>query len=129
MTPTGKVDRKALPVPDNTRPELEGFTEPGTAIEKILASIWSQVLGLDKVGIHDDFFALGGHSLRATQVTSRIREEFLIDFPVRLMFEYPTIAQLALVVAQLWAESLDADELSVALADVDHAAVTEGDHV
>jgi acyl-coenzyme A synthetase/AMP-(fatty) acid ligase/acyl carrier protein len=132
MTPTGKVDRRALPPPDSARPDMEErFTQPSTAIEKTLASIWSTVLGLDSVGVHDNFFALGGHSLRATQVTSRIRKEFDINFPVRLVFENPTIAEMSPVVAQLWADSADAEELAMALDDLENSAgdVPEGDHV
>ena len=96
LTPNGKVDRKALSAPDQTRPELnESFTAPRTPVEEVLASIWSGVLKLDKVGIHDNFFHLGGHSLLATQVISRINDSFATNIRLRRLFETPTIAGLA----------------------------------
>ena len=96
LTANGKLDRKALPAPDQTRPDLsETITPPRTPVEEILAGIWSEVLKLDKVGIHDNFFHLGGHSLLAIQVISRMRNDFRMDLPVRTLFEAPTIAQLA----------------------------------
>jgi amino acid adenylation domain-containing protein len=73
-TPHGKIDRNALPAPDRSRPGLEGsYAAPRTSVEEILSGIWSQVLGVERVGIHDNFFELGGHSLLATQVVSRVR--------------------------------------------------------
>ena len=96
LTANGKLDRKALPAPDQTRHELdETIVSPRTPFEATLASIWSEVLKLDKVGIHDNFFNLGGHSLLAIQVITRIRNRFSLDLPVRALFEAPTIAQLA----------------------------------
>jgi amino acid adenylation domain-containing protein len=99
FTPNGKLDRKALPTPDQSRPELEdAFAAPRTAVEETLAIVWSEVLKLDKVGIHDNFFHLGGHSLLATKVVSRIRGRFGFDLPLREIFAAPTIAALALKV-------------------------------
>ena len=96
LTPNGKLDRKALPAPDHSRPELDDtFAAPRTPVEEILANIWAEVLKLDKVGIHDNFFHLGGHSLLATQVVSRIRSSFAFDLPLREIFAAPTIAALA----------------------------------
>ncbi|MHC5933218.1 non-ribosomal peptide synthetase [Nostoc sp.] len=96
LTTNGKVDRRALPAPDQTRPELqETFVAPSTPIQQMLAGIWAQILGLEKVGIHDDFFELGGHSLLATQVISQIRKVFQQELPLRCLFEQPTIARLA----------------------------------
>src|SRR5262249_15934002 len=72
LTVNGKIDRAALPAPDGVRPELAaGYVAPRTTTEELLAGIWADVLGIDRVGVHDDFFELGGHSLLATQVTSR----------------------------------------------------------
>ena len=65
---------------------------PRNPAEELLAVIWSEVLGIDRVGAHDDFFALGGHSLLATQVASRIREAFGVELPLRRIFEAPTLA-------------------------------------
>ena len=96
LAPNGKLDRKALPAPDQTRPELdEIFVAPRTPVEETLASIWAGVLKVDKVGIHDNFFHLGGHSLLATQLISRIRDTFKLDLPLRSLFETPTVHGLA----------------------------------
>jgi amino acid adenylation domain-containing protein len=94
-TPNGKVDRRALPVPDKARPELEEtFVAPRTPIDEVLAGIWAEVLGLDKVGVQDNFFELGGHSLLATQVISRVRDAFSVELSLYSLFEAPTISSL-----------------------------------
>ena len=96
LTPNGKVDRKALPAPSQSRPDLEQtYTAPRTTTEEVLAEIWSEVLGLSQAGLHDNFFELGGHSLLVTQVLSRVREAFRVELSLRLFFETPTIAELA----------------------------------
>ncbi len=96
LTPNGKVDRKALPEPDQSRPELEqGYLQPTTATEEILAGIWAEVLRVEQVGVKDNFFELGGHSLLATQVMSRVREGFGVEIGLRKIFEMPTVAGLA----------------------------------
>ena len=96
LTPNGKVDRRALPSANPGRPELATtFTAPRTAVETALAGIWREILGLETVGVDDDFFKLGGHSLLATQLVSRLREVFKIELPLRALFEAPTIARLA----------------------------------
>ncbi len=96
LTPNGKVDRSALPTPDGQRPELdEAYVPCRTPTEELLAEIWGQVLGVERVGIYDNFFQLGGHSLLATQVVSRIREAFKVEMPLRRLFEAPTVAGLA----------------------------------
>jgi acyl carrier protein len=95
-TPHGKLDRRALPAPDQSRPEVEeNFAAPRTPVEEAIVEIWREVLSLDRVGIHDNFFELGGHSLLATQVISRLREAFRVELPLRSLFERPTIAGLA----------------------------------
>src|SRR6185503_13529589 len=94
LTPNGKVDRKRLPVPERVHAEAE-YVAPRTAIEAVIASIWSEVLRLDRVGIYDNFFELGGHSLLATQVTFAVREKLGVDLPLRRIFETPTVAGLA----------------------------------
>ena len=96
LNANGKVDRGALPAPDAQRPELdEAFVACRTPTEELLAEIWAHVLGVQRVGIHDNFFQLGGHSLLATQVVSRIREAFKVEMPLRHLFESPTVAGLA----------------------------------
>src|SRR6185369_4734329 len=95
LTSHGKIDRRALPTPDAERPALaEMFLGPRTGVEEMLASIWSDVLGV-RVGVNDNFFELGGHSLLATQVMSRVREAFGIEIALRSLFEQPTIGELA----------------------------------
>lgn len=94
-TPNGKVDRRALPAPEGTRPDLEQvFVAPSTPVEKVLAGIWAQVLGLQRVGIHDRFFDLGGDSLLSVQVIFKAQQAGLRLTPKQL-FQYPTIAELA----------------------------------
>jgi amino acid adenylation domain-containing protein len=95
LTYTGKVDRKALPAPQKAQVERAPFVAPRNPTEERLAGIWAQVLRVDPVGIHDDFFALGGHSLLATQVISRVRGTFHIELPLRVLFEAPSVSELA----------------------------------
>jgi amino acid adenylation domain-containing protein len=96
LTPNGKIDRQRLPAPPTIRDELEdSYTPPRTQVEEILAQIWAEVLGLDRVGVDDDFFSIGGHSLLATQVMARLRSWLSVDLPLRALFEAPSIAQLA----------------------------------
>ena len=95
LTPTGKVDRRALPAPGTTRPELkEDFVAPRTPLEEILAGIWAEVLGIEPVGMHDNFLELGGHSLLATQIISRLRHALKVELPLNSLFAFPTIAEL-----------------------------------
>jgi amino acid adenylation domain-containing protein len=96
LTSNGKVDRQALSALDRTQPESdETFVGFRTPIEEMLADMWARVLGVGRVGIHDNFFDLGGHSLLATQVVSRIREVFQVEVPLRRFFETPTVAGIA----------------------------------
>jgi len=97
LSANGKVDRRALPIPGaTTRTEPEDtYVAPRTPTEAGLTSIWSEVLKIDRIGIHDNFFKLGGHSLLATQVASRLRDLFRVELPLRYVFEYPTVNALA----------------------------------
>jgi amino acid adenylation domain-containing protein len=120
LTPSGKVDRKALPTPDQSRPELEEtYTAPHSPTEEILVKIWAEVLKIEKVGIHDNFFDLGGHSLLATQVIARIREALQAELPLRVLFESPTIAALALRIEQSGSVGNKLQELACKLAEVE----------
>jgi acyl carrier protein len=96
LTANGKLNRAALPAPDEARPELQKvFVAPQTELEKEIAEIWSSVLKLNKIGIHDHFFELGGHSLLATQVVARVRKAFHLELPLRSIFDSPTVAEFA----------------------------------
>jgi amino acid adenylation domain-containing protein/FkbH-like protein len=96
MTPAGKVDRRGLPEPGRERPDLgRQFVAPRTPMEEVIARIWGQVLGLDSIGVDDNFFDLGGHSLLATQVISQIRESLQMETPLASLFSFPTVAALA----------------------------------
>ena len=96
LMPNGKVDRRALPPFDRTLLEREHlFVSPRTPAEELLAEVFAQVLGIERVGVYDNFFDLGGHSLLATQAISRIREAFAMEIPLRRLFEMPTVAALA----------------------------------
>jgi len=96
LTPNGKLDRKALPAPEEPSPEPDGlYVAPRTPTEEALANIWREVLNLKQVGIHDNFFELGGHSLLATQVISRVRDAFELEITLGALFEAQTIDGLA----------------------------------
>jgi amino acid adenylation domain-containing protein len=96
----GKVDRNALPIPEYVREPEQEYVAPRNEAEDRLCAIFSEVLGVEKVGIEDNFFLLGGHSLSATQVTTRILEVLHADVPLRRIFETPTVAGLALAVEE-----------------------------
>jgi amino acid adenylation domain-containing protein len=99
LSPNGKVDRNALPVPTRTEPEgATTFQPPHDRTEQVLATIWQEVLGLDRIGIEDDFFTLGGHSLKAAQVIARVRQYLQVEIPLPALFRARTIAALAQLV-------------------------------
>lgn len=101
-TPNGKIDRQALPLPDLTRPEREtAFVAPRTPTEKLVADIWAEVLRVESVGIDDNFLELGGHSLFATQIVSRLRGALQKEVPLQCFFETSTVAGLAQTIEQL----------------------------
>src|SRR5262249_16262732 len=102
LTPSGKVDRRALPAPDQARPELDkAFVAPRSPVEEALAGIWAEALKLERVGIHDNFFELGGHSLLAARVMSQIHSSLQVNVPLRMLFEQPTVARLADAILQV----------------------------
>ncbi|HIK04822.1 MAG TPA: amino acid adenylation domain-containing protein [Trichormus sp. M33_DOE_039] len=101
LTPNGKVDRVALPVPNLELSRTVSFVPPRTAEEEIIAAIMAEVLGLEEIGVYDNFFDLGGHSLLATQVISRLQEAFPVELPLRCLFEAPSVVELDQFIANL----------------------------
>jgi amino acid adenylation domain-containing protein len=121
LTSGGKIDLKALPAPDIARPQgLGAPVAPRTPVEQTLASIWSELLGLARVGIHDNFFESGGHSLLATQLISRVREKFQIEVALRQLFEHPTIESFATIIEE--AQHGSAQSQTPAIVRVDRKA-------
>jgi amino acid adenylation domain-containing protein len=100
LTTTGKVDRNALPNDQVETETKENYVEPRTALEQVLAGIFSEILSVERVGVYDSFFDLGGHSLLATQVLSRVREAFHLELPLRKLFKAPTVAGLAATILE-----------------------------
>jgi len=96
LTPNGKIDRKALPAPDQFRSEAQGFVAPRTQYEELLAGIWSQTLGVERVGINDNFFELGGDSILSIQITARANQAGL-RFTPKQLFQHQTVAELVAV--------------------------------
>ncbi|HKE57537.1 MAG TPA: condensation domain-containing protein, partial [Pyrinomonadaceae bacterium] len=114
LTPNGKVNRLLLPEPGSSRPDLDTpFVAPRTLVEERLASIWAEVLSLEQVGIHDNFFDLGGHSLAVTRVVSQIIKQFQLEIPVQYFFQSPTVAALVAYVERAASENRGASGLSV----------------
>ncbi len=95
LTANGKVDRKALPKPEVSIETGVEYAAPSNTIEEKLTGIWSEVLGVERIGINDNFFALGGHSLKAINITAKIHKELNVLVPIKEMFETPTIKGLA----------------------------------
>jgi len=101
LTSSGKVDRKSLPaVNGQSLRHADVFVAPRNPVEDLIASIWSEVLGAPRVGVTDDYFALGGHSLKAVKIMSRVRKAFQVDLPLPALFMRPTVAALAEEVAK-----------------------------
>jgi amino acid adenylation domain-containing protein len=96
LTQNGKLDRKALPAPSRVRPEMDGgFVAPRNDMERKIAALWQEVLGLEQVGVHDNFFDLGGHSLLMIRLHARLREIVPTDYSIVDLFRYPTVSSLA----------------------------------
>ncbi len=113
LMPSGKINKNSLPIPDDIRSQLATeFVAPRTETEKILAEIVSDVLKVDKVGVHDNFFELGGHSMLGTLVISLIREKLDIEIPLRALFEAPTVGGIAVAITEAQIEGTDEDELN-----------------
>ncbi|MCD6377048.1 MAG: amino acid adenylation domain-containing protein, partial [Caldisericaceae bacterium] len=101
LTPNGKINRRALPKPDEQQIRTQVKTAPRTPVEELLAAIWADILKIDNIGANDNFFDLGGHSLSATQLVSRIRNAFDVEIPIKTIFEFPILEELALQIEAL----------------------------
>lgn len=121
LTANGKVARRQLP--DPVGESVLEYEEARTEVEQLLASMWREVLGIERVGVDDNFFRLGGHSLLATQLASRVRNSFQIDFPIKLIFESPTLRELATAVEEMLISEIE----QVSESDVFRRLETEGD--
>jgi amino acid adenylation domain-containing protein len=118
LTPSGKVDRRSLPQPDGGRSVLDRYVAPRTDIEQAITNLWQDVLKINPVGIHDNFFDLGGHSILATQFLTWVDQEFGVDLQLRTLFETPTIAELAKRLETLcWAQGIGLATPAVAVTD------------
>lgn len=126
LTANGKIDKNVLPLPAGLRPELaRNFLAPRTPTEKRLATIWREILKIDRVGIYDNFFELGGHSLAALQVIMRIRQEFQNEIPLKTLFTAPSIEQLALVIVQEKSQNEALDDVERLLTEVEEMTAAE----
>ncbi|HEY9693234.1 MAG TPA: amino acid adenylation domain-containing protein [Oculatellaceae cyanobacterium] len=124
LTANGKIDWQALPAPDQVI-STDTFVAPRNPVEETLASIWAEVLKIEQVGIYNNFFELGGHSLLATKVISRLRQSFQIDLPLHHLFEAPTVADLAVVIAQKLSEQVDEKMMAEMVAELEQLSAEE----
>jgi acyl carrier protein len=127
VTPNGKVDYAALPIPNETSFEsVKEFVAARTPVEETLGQIWREILGIERVGIYDNFFELGGHSLLATQVVSRVRKTLKVDLPLRAIFDSPVIADLATTVESMSRmESDETEKLAQLVERIDQLSINE----
>lgn len=116
-TPSGKIDRLALPDPDVAGAQGSEYLAPRTPLEEAVAAIWAQVLCVPRVGVQEDFFALGGHSLLATQVVAQVRSDFAVDLPLHSLFTCPTVASLAAEIVGMMGDS-EGDETARLMAEL-----------
>ncbi|TWH64187.1 amino acid adenylation domain-containing protein [Azomonas agilis] len=101
LTPNGKLDRKALPAVDDIQPHQTQYLAPTNDLQRQVAAIWAELLKAERVGLADDFFVLGGHSLLVARVVSRLRHELGLDFPLRLLFEQPRLSDFCQALAHI----------------------------
>jgi acyl carrier protein len=125
LTANGKIDRRALSA--RTLQRAERYTAARTPLEVQLEAIWTEVLKIERVSVHENFFELGGQSLLATQLITRVRSELQVDIPLRHLFDAPTIAQLAIRIVEQRAEQLDEAELEQLLAELDELSDDDQD--
>ncbi|HEX6038128.1 amino acid adenylation domain-containing protein, partial [Longimicrobium sp.] len=121
LSPNGKLDRRALPAPERGARGTAAYVAPRSDVEATLAAIWSAVLGVERVGVHDHFFDLGGYSLLAVQVASRVQQAFGVSLPLHTLFQATTIEALSVRIAQAQLEAQPQDELLRLLAELESA--------
>ncbi|MTJ48117.1 non-ribosomal peptide synthetase [Dolichospermum sp. UHCC 0259] len=120
LTSNGKVNKKILPAPDQLNAEVkESFIAPRNSLEEQLANIWAEVLKIEKVGIYNNFFSLGGHSLLVTQLISKMRDDIGVELVIQDVFNYPNVANLAVIVTEKLAQDIDEDILARSLAELE----------
>lgn len=125
-TPNGKIDSRALVIPETSRRELEvDFVAPRNELEAEIAHIWRLILGRDQIGVDDDFFRLGGHSLQATRVIARIRETLAVDLSAREIFETPTVSELAAGIDARRTSTLDLGQIEQVLDSIEQLTADE----
>ena len=126
LTSNFKVDRSALPSPGRDRPDLDSpFVAPRTFVEQSVAKIWAEVLALDHIGVHDNFLDLGGHSLTATQVVSRVIGQFELEIPLRFLLRAPTVEDMAKLITEYQLKKLQAAEIEEILAELESLSETD----
>ena len=125
LTPTGKLDRRALPAPEGDAYSTRGYEAPAGETEQALAAIWAEVLGAERVGRHDNFFELGGHSLLAVRVISRVRQVLDAEVGIADLFEKPVLSTLAQHVVHAQLAQFDPEELARLSTLLDDDAISE----
>jgi amino acid adenylation domain-containing protein len=126
LSPNGKIDRHALPDPDRARPDIGvPFVAPKSPLEEELAAIWKEILSLDSIGVDDSFLDLGGDSLVAAQIISRVVSRFQLDLPIKLLFDSPTIAEMAAVIGGANAGKFDEDEVERIVSELESVSEDE----
>ena len=126
LTPGGKVDRQRLPAPVRVRPQLgHPYVVPRTPIETELVRFWAEVLGVEQIGVHDAFLELGGDSLLAMRLVTRVQEAFHADVPLRLLLEAPTVAAMAVAITQRLASQVEQADMGRLLTEVEGLSASE----
>jgi acyl carrier protein len=126
LTPNGKVDRAALPPPAAvSAPQESTFVPPRDNVELHLVKIWEDLLQRRSIGVRDNFFDLGGHSLAETQIASRVLKQFQLEIPVRSFLASPTVAEMAAVIAEYQAKTISEPELERIFTEVESISETE----
>ncbi|KOP34668.1 hypothetical protein AFK69_03320, partial [Xenorhabdus sp. GDc328] len=125
LTPNGKLDRRALPAPDQAAVVTQGYEPPQGRIETALAQIWQDLLGLERISRHDHFFELGGHSLMVVRLITRIQDKFLVSIPLTSLFASPTLTEQATVILSAQMSVVGENELESIRDDLDSLSAEE----